>query len=254
MPRFRIVLEYDGSAFVGWQRQDNGMAVQQVLEKAVYGLAGTEVPIHGAGRTDAGVHALAQVAHFDLDTTITANKLREAMNAHVRPWPVAIVRADEVDGDFHARFSAVNRSYRYRILNRRAPPALDYNRCWHVPVKLDVEAMHDAAQVLLGQHDFSAFRATVCQAKTPVKSIDEISVQKAADEIHLDVSARSFLHNQVRIIAGTLRKVGEGHWTRTYVENALISRDRTRTGPTAPAHGLYLVRVRYQAPEVDRQP
>ncbi len=245
MSRYRIKIEYDGSAFVGWQRQDNGLAVQQVLEQAVHAFSGEDTIVYGAGRTDAGVHALAQIAHFDLTKPFTANKIREAMNAHVRPHPVAVLEVDDVSDDFHARFSATGRSYRYRILNRRAPAAIERDRCWHVAVRLDADAMHDAAQVLVGEHDFTAFRATVCQAKTPVKTLNEISVTRVGDEIHTDVSARSFLHNQVRIIMGALRKVGEGRWTKQDLADVLASRDRTHTGQTAPPQGLYLRDIRY---------
>ncbi len=245
MRRFRMILEYDGAAFVGWQRQENGLSVQAVMEQAVRTITGEEALVCGAGRTDAGVHALAQVAHVDLEKNITANRMREALNAQVRPHPIAAVDVDEVDESFHARFSAVDRSYQYRILNRRAPAALDAKRCWHVPVVLDVERMNAAAQVLAGEHDFSAFRAAVCQANTPLKSIDYIAVRKVVDEVVLDITAKSFLHNQVRIIMGTLRKVGEGHWSIADVENILASRDRTKAGQTAPPYGLYLTRVRY---------
>lgn len=245
MTRYRIKLEYDGTAFVGWQRQDNGLGVQQVLEHAVTAFTGENTAVYGAGRTDAGVHALAQIAHFDLDKNFSANKIREAMNAHVRPHPVAVLAVDEISEDFHARFSATERSYVYKILNRRAPASIDRGRCWHVPVALDVDAMHDAGQVLVGQHDFTSFRATVCQAKTPVKTLTEISVNRIGDEVHTYVRARSFLHNQVRIIMGALRKVGEGRWTKQDLTDVLAARDRTHTGQTAPPQGLYLKEVRY---------
>ena len=238
-------LEYDGTAFVGWQRQDNGTGVQEALENALLAFTGEEAAVYGAGRTDAGVHALAQVAHFDLEKYVTANKVREAMNAHVRPHPVAILEVDEVTEDFHARFSAVDRSYEYRILNRRAPAAIGLDRCWHVPVALDTGAMHDAAQVLLGEHDFTSFRATVCQAKSPVRTLSEISVSRDGDAVITRVRARSFLHNQVRIIMGALRKVGEGRWTKQDMVDVLAACDRTHTGQTAPPQGLYLSDVRY---------
>jgi tRNA pseudouridine38-40 synthase len=232
-------------AFVGWQRQDNGLGVQQVLEHAITAFTAEDAPVYGAGRTDAGVHAMAQVAHFDLEKHFTPNKIREAMNAHVRPHPVAILEVDEVDDEFHARFSAQDRSYQYRILNRRAPAAIEAGRCWHVSVALDADAMHDAAQVLVGEHDFTAFRATVCQAKSPVRTLSEISVTRVGDDVFTDVRARSFLHNQVRIIMGSLRKVGEGRWTKQDLADVLAACDRTHTGQTAPPQGLYLKEIRY---------
>jgi tRNA pseudouridine38-40 synthase len=243
MTRWRITLEYDGSGFVGWQRQDNGLSVQQVLEDAVAGFAQQRATLFAAGRTDSGVHALGQVAHFDLEKDTDAATVRDALNYHCKPHAVAVLEAEAVDGDFHARFSATSRHYLYRILNRRAPPVLDAGRVWHVPVPLDAGAMHEAAQMLVGKHDFSSFRAAECQADSPVKTLDVLDVSRAAEEIHITATARSFLHNQIRIIAGTLKQVGEGKWSARDVRRALEARDRAAAGPTAPPEGLYLLKV-----------
>ncbi len=245
MPRFRVTVEYDGGPYVGWQRQDNGLSVQQVMEEALHRLTGRAVRVQGAGRTDAGVHALGQVAHFDLQRDWPPYKIRDGMNFHMKPHPVAILEAAAVEADFHARFSAVQRHYLYRILNRRAPPALLRGRVWHVPVPLDHEAMHEAAQALAGLHDFTTFRASRCQAKNPVRDINEISVTRRDEEIHLRVSARAFLHNQIRSIAGSLKLVGEGRWPIGRIAQALAARDRKACGPVAPPEGLYLTQVDY---------
>jgi tRNA pseudouridine38-40 synthase len=245
MPRYRLTLEYDGSPFVGWQRQDNGSSVQGVLEDAIEKLSGERVTVTGAGRTDAGVHALGQVAHFDLDKTFDTGKVRDALNHYLRPDPVVVLESSVADGEFHARFSASARHYLFRILNRRSPPALDEGRVWHVSPKLDADAMHAAAQLLLGQHDFTTFRAAECQAQSPVKTLDRLDVSRWADEIHIEASARSFLHHQIRSFAGTLKLVGEGKWTPRDVEGALAAKDRARCGPVSPPDGLYLVRVDY---------
>ena len=245
MPRYRITVEYDGGPFAGWQMQKNAPSVQQALEEALARMTGEHVRVHGAGRTDAGVHALGQCAHFDLERRWMAWKLREGLNHHLGPAPVAILEAAAVSGDFHARFSARRRHYLYRILNRRAPPALERGRVWHVPVALDAWAMHAAAQELAGEHDFTTFRASQCQAKSPIRGIDEIAVTREGDEIRITVSARSFLHNQIRSFAGTLRLVGEGRWSREDIRRALEAKDRKACGPVAPPHGLYLVRVDY---------
>jgi tRNA pseudouridine38-40 synthase len=243
--RYRVTLEYDGTGFVGWQRQENGPSIQAALEDAIAGFCGERVTVHGAGRTDAGVHALGQVAHFDLEKDTDAQTVREALNAHLRPDPIAVLDAEVAEPDFHARFDAVERRYLYRIVNRRAPPTLTRDRVWHVAVSLDAEAMHEAAQVLVGKHDFSSFRAAECQAKSPVKTLGEIAVTRAGEEVQLTARARSFLHHQVRNFTGTLKLVGEGKWSRADVEAALAARDRGAAGPTAPAHGLYLVGVSY---------
>jgi tRNA pseudouridine38-40 synthase len=243
--RYRVILEYDGEGFVGWQRQENGPSIQAALEEAIAGFCGERVTVHGSGRTDAGVHALGQVAHFDLEKETNAETVREALNAHLRPAPIAVLDAAEADPEFHARFDATERRYLYRILNRRAPPTLTRGRVWHVAVPLDADAMHEAAQALVGRHDFSSFRAAECQAKSPVKTLDELTVAREGDELRLTARARSFLHHQVRNITGTLKLVGEGKWDRGQVEAALAARDRAAAGPTAPAHGLYLVGVSY---------
>ncbi len=245
MTRFKLILEYDGGAFVGWQRQDNGPSVQQALEEAVTGFCGETATVHGAGRTDAGVHALGQVAHLDLEKPTTAETLRDAVNAHLKPAPVAVLAAEVAADDFHARFSATERRYLYRIVNRRPPLALERGRAWWVPRPLDSAAMHAAAQVLVGKHDFSSFRASECQAKSPVKTLTAIEVSRLAEAIEIRARAPSFLHHQVRNFAGTLRLVGEGKWSAAKVEAVLEARDRNVAGQTAPAEGLYLTEVIY---------
>ncbi|MDJ0951343.1 MAG: tRNA pseudouridine(38-40) synthase TruA [Alphaproteobacteria bacterium] len=245
MTRYKLTLEYDGGGFVGWQRQENGLSVQQALEEAVYRFCSETVTMIGAGRTDSGVHAMGQVAHFDLAEPQATDTVRDALNHHLRPHAVAVLAAEEVADDFHARTSARERLYRYRIVNRRAPLALGAGRAWLVKTPLDAEAMQDAAQALVGKHDFTSFRAALCQAKSPVKTLDELTVRRDGDEIRITARARSFLHNQVRIIAGTLKLVGEGKWDRADVAAALAARDRAAAGPTAPPEGLYLVAVRY---------
>ena len=245
MTRYKLTLEYDGAGFVGWQRQDNGPSVQAALEAAVLGFCGEAVTVQGAGRTDAGVHALGQIAHVDLDKETDADTVRDALNAHLKPAAVAVLAAEAVDGDFHARFSALERAYRYRIVNRRAQLALDRGRAWFVPQPLDAAAMHDAASALLGHHDFTSFRARECQAKSPVKTLDVLEVTRDGQELRIEARARSFLHHQVRNIVGTLKLVGEGKWGRAEVTRALEARDRSAAGPTAPAEGLYLVSVGY---------
>jgi len=248
MPRFALLVEYDGGPFVGWQRQENGLAVQQALEEAIAAMTGEEARVQGAGRTDAGVHALGQVAHVDLGKAWPAHRLRAGLNFHLRAHPVVVRAAARVAEDFHARFSAIQRHYLYRILNRAAPAALDRGRVWHVPARLDAGVMHEAAQVLVGRHDFTTFRASQCQAESPVKTLDAISVSRAGEEIHVQVSARSFLHNQVRSIVGSLKLVGEGKWTAANLRAALEACAREACGPVAPAQGLYLTRVDYPAP------
>ena len=245
MPKYRLTLEYDGRPFVGWQRQDNGLSVQQVLEQAVAGFCGEETIVHGAGRTDAGVHARGQVAHIEIDRDMPPSKVAGALNAHLRPHPVAIVGCAHAEKDFHARFSATGRAYHYRIVNRRAPLTLDLGLAWWVPVQLDAEAMNEAAQVLIGQHDFTSFRASICQAKSPVKTLDRLQVTRDGEYISIVVEARSFLHNQVRIMTGSLRLVGEGKWTAADLKASLDACDRSAAGETAPPDGLYLTSVRY---------
>jgi tRNA pseudouridine38-40 synthase len=245
MPRYRLTIEYDGTGLVGWQRQANGLAVQEILETAVERFCGETVRVHGAGRTDAGVHAFGQVAHLDLAREADPEEILGALNYHVKPAAIAVVAAARVGADFDARRSAIGRAYLYRIVNRRAPPALDRSRVWHVAPPLDAEAMHAAARLLLGKHDFTSFRDSLCQAKSPVKTLDRLDVTRAGDEIRVVAEARSFLHHQVRNMVGTLKLVGAGKWTGEDVAAALAARDRRRGGPTAPAEGLYLVRVVY---------
>ena len=247
MPRFKLTIEYDGTPFVGWQRQDNGPSVQGALEAAARGYCQVDALVQGAGRTDAGVHALGQVAHVDLPRNDPPDIVAKALNAHLRPNPISVVKAEQVSEDFHARFSAIERGYLYRILNRRAPPAVDANLVWWVPTQLDAARMHDAAQELVGRYDFSSFRAAACQAESPVKTLDEITVTRDGDMVLVTARARSFLHHQVRNIVGTLRLVGEGRWTRQDLATARDARDRSAAGPTAPASGLFLMHVKYPA-------
>ncbi len=248
MPRYRLLVEYDGTPFVGWQRQDNGASVQGVLEHAAARLCGgTAIAVYAAGRTDAGVHALGQVAHLDLPREYGADTVRDALNFHLKPHPVTVVTAERVTDAFHARFSATGRSYLYRIFSRRSAPALDRHRTWWVPVDLNVEAMAAGARQLLGHHDFTTFRASECQAQSPVKTLDRLDIVRQGDEIHIVAEARSFLHHQVRNMVGTLKLVGDGRWTPDDVGRALAARDRSRGGPTAPAGGLYLTGVSYRA-------
>ena len=245
MPRYKLIIEYDGTPFVGWQAQDNGASVQGVLAEAVAAFAGERVGVSGAGRTDAGVHALGQVAHVDLTKTWDNDTVRDACNFHLRPQPVAVLSAEQVAADFDARFSARRRHYLYRIANRRADLTLDQNRVWRVPRPLDAGAMHEAAQCLIGRHDFTTFRAAECQAKSPVKTLDRLDVTRDGDEVRVVASARSFLHHQVRSMVGSLVHVGDGKWRAGDLADALAARDRAACGQVAPPHGLYLVRVEY---------
>jgi tRNA pseudouridine38-40 synthase len=245
--RWKLTLEYDGRPFAGWQRQDNGPSVQAALEQAILKLTGEDVTVTAAGRTDAGVHALGQVAHADIAKALAADKMRDALNAHLRPHPVAVLEAAIAADDFHARFQAIARHYLYRIVNRRSPLTLDEGRAWQVQSTLDAGAMHEAAQRLVGQHDFTTFRAAECQAKSPVKTLDRLTVARAGEEIRIEASARSFLHHQVRSMVGSLKLVGAGKWSADDIAAALAARDRARCGPVAPPDGLYLVRVDYEA-------
>jgi tRNA pseudouridine38-40 synthase len=245
MPRYRITIEYDGTPFVGWQVQSSGTSVQGRLAEAIRRFCGEAVALRGAGRTDAGVHALGQVAHFDLAADWQPHKVRDAVNFHLKPEPVSVLDCRIVAGDFDARLSAIARHYLYRILHRRAPPAVDKNRVWWVPRRLDRSAMAAAADRLVGRHDFTTFRAAGCQARSPVKTLDRFEVRAADDEIRIEASARSFLHHQVRSMVGSLKHVGEGKWTVADLESALAARDRAACGVVAPAAGLYLVRVDY---------
>ncbi len=245
--RWKLTLEYDGRPFVGWQRQENGMSVQQVLEEAITKFSGETVRLHGSGRTDAGVHALAQVAHFDLEKAVTAETVVGALTFYNRPWPVAVLTAEAVSEEFHARFSATRRSYLYRIINRRPPLTLEAGRAWQVMRPLDADAMHEAAQLLIGRHDFSTFRASMCQATSPVKTLDRLDVRRAGLEIEIAASARSFLHHQIRNIVGTLELVGAGKWRVSRLRDALEARNRGHGGPTAPPDGLYFAGAFYDA-------
>jgi tRNA pseudouridine38-40 synthase len=245
MPRYKLTIEYDGTPFVGWQVQDNGASVQGVLAEAVLAFAGERAVVGGAGRTDAGVHALGQAAHVDLTKEWPPDTVRDALNAHLRPHPIAVILAERVADDFDARFLAIKRHYRYRIVNRRADLTLDHHRAWRVPRPLDAAAMHDAAQRLVGRHDFTTFRSTECQAKSPVKTLDRLDVTRDGDEVRVATMARSFLHNQVRSMVGSLVHVGEGKWSADDLAATLAARDRTACGQVAPPQGLYLVRVEY---------
>jgi tRNA pseudouridine38-40 synthase len=245
MPRYKLTIEYDGTPFSGWQVQDNAPTVQGVLEAAVKATCGDDVRVHGAGRTDAGVHALGQVAHCDIAKSFAPGRLRDALNAHLRPNPVAVLAAEIVPETFDARFSAVRRHYLYRISNTRANLALDVNRVWRVPRRLDSETMHQAAQRLIGKHDFSTFRDSECQAKSPEKTLDQLDVVREGDAINIVTSARSFLHSQVRSMVGSLVWVGEGRWNVDDLAAALAACDRAACGPVAPPEGLYLVGVDY---------
>ncbi|HLW92490.1 MAG TPA: tRNA pseudouridine(38-40) synthase TruA [Roseiarcus sp.] len=245
MPRYKLILEYDGAPFVGWQRQANGLSVQQVLEEAIFAVSGESVVAHGAGRTDAGVHASGQVAHVDLSKEWRGFRLSEALNALLTPQPVAVLSAEKVADDFDARFSATMRHYVYRIVNRRAPLALARDRAWRVKRKLDVAAMDEAAQQLVGRHDFSTFRDSQCQAISPVRTLSRFEVEADGEAIEMQISARSFLHRQVRSMVGSLEHVGAGKWSVADLKDALEARDRARCGQVAPPQGLFLVKVEY---------
>jgi tRNA pseudouridine38-40 synthase len=245
LPRYKLTLEYDGTGFVGWQRQANGLSVQEVLETACARLVGMAIYVQGAGRTDAGVHATGQTVHIDLPAPYPPDKIRGALNFHVRPHAVSVVTVELAQAGFHARLSAMQRSYLYRILNRRAPPAIDRNHVWFVAAALDADAMAAGARHLVGHHDFTSFRASECQATTPVKTLERLEVRRVGEEIHFVTEARSFLHHQVRNMVGTLKLVGTGQWHPDDVAAALAARNRAAAGPTAPPEGLYLTGVRY---------
>jgi len=246
VPRYKLTIEYDGTGLVGWQRQANGLSVQEALETAVERFCGERLTVFGAGRTDAGVHALAQVAHVDLAREADPEVIRSAINHHLRPHAISVIEATPAPPGFDARLSARNRRYLYRILNRRAPPALQRGRVWHVAPPLNPAAMQEGARHLVGHHDFSTFRDSLCQAKSPVKTLDVLDVTTDGEEIHIAARARSFLHHQVRNMAGTLKLVGLGQWCPEDVATALAARDRRAGGPTAPAEGLALVGVEYR--------
>jgi tRNA pseudouridine38-40 synthase len=245
MPRYKLTLEYDGTPYVGWQMQENGASVQGRLAEAIKSFSGEDAIPRGAGRTDAGVHALGQVAHFDLAKEWSTGTVRDALNAVLRPDPISVLSCEIASGDFDARFTAKSRHYLYRIVDRRSPLALERERAWGVFRALDAKAMDAAAQVLVGHHDFTTFRSTECQADSPQKTLDRLAVSRHGEIIRVEASARSFLHNQVRSMVGSLKLVGDGKWTASDLEAALAAKDRGRCGPVAPAHGLYLVRVEY---------
>jgi tRNA pseudouridine38-40 synthase len=243
--RWRLTIEFDGTPFMGWQRQEHGPSVQQALEEAIHRMTGELAAVHGAGRTDAGVHALAMTAHVDIAKSLTEHRLREGINALVRPQPVSILAVQPAADDWHARFSCVERRYRYRILNRRAPSALDRGRVWHISVPLDAEAMREGAANLVGRHDFTTFRSAQCQSDSPVKTLDRLNVERVGEEIHVHAAARSFLHHQVRSMVGCLALVGRGQWTADDIGGALAARDRAALGFNAPPDGLYFVEATY---------
>jgi len=245
--RWKLILEWDGAPFMGWQRQDHGPSVQAAVERAARAMTGEEVTAHAAGRTDAGVHALGMAAHIELARELTPHRLREGLNALLRPDPVAVLHAEPVADDWHARFSCVGRRYRYRISNRRAPLTLDRGKAWRIGLPLDVAAMQAAAAVLVGRHDFTTFRSVNCQSDSPVKTLDRLEVERVGDEVHVHAAARSFLHHQVRSMVGCLALVGQGQWTAGDMERALAARDRAALGLNAPAEGLYFVEAVYPA-------
>jgi tRNA pseudouridine38-40 synthase len=243
--RWRLTLEYDGAPFVGWQRQAYGESVQGVLERAIGEMTSSDVTVHAAGRTDAGVHALAMEAHVDIAKPLTEHRLREGINALVRPAPVSVLEVEQVADDWHARFSCTGRRYLYRILNHRAPPALLRGKVWHIGKPLDVDAMVDGASKLLGSHDFTTFRSAHCQSASPLKTLDELRVQRVGDELHIHAAARSFLHHQVRSMVGCLGMVGRGQWSPQDIAVALEAKDRAALGLNAPPEGLYFVSASY---------
>jgi len=243
--RFRLTIEYDGRPYMGWQRQGHGPSVQQAVEEAIQAITGEETTVHAAGRTDAGVHALAMAAHVDITRPISAFRLADAINAKLRPAPVAVLYAEEVADDWHARFSCVGRRYVYRIVNRRAPLALEAGRAWRVPVVLHADIMHKAAQALVGRHDFTTFRSAHCQADSPVRTLDRLAVRRLGEVIEVEAAARSFLHHQVRSMVGCLQLVGRGKWTAKDLKRALEAKDRAALGFNAPPDGLYFVEAVY---------
>jgi tRNA pseudouridine38-40 synthase len=245
MPRFFLTIEYDGTDYVGWQRQDNGPSIQGEIEAALSKLGEMDTLVYGAGRTDAGVHAFAQIAHVDLQRDWNTIKLRDALNSMLRPHPIAIMATHQVDDETHARFTATHRHYLYRIINRRPYLTVDQNKAWHVKKQLDESLMHQAAQMLIGTHDFTTYRASRCQSNSPVKTLDALTVERHGIIVEIRASARSFLHNQVRSLVGALRKVGDGSWQPQDVVTALEARSRNACAPVAPPDGLYLTKVDY---------
>ena len=247
MIRYRLTLEYDGSAFHGWQKQHNAFSVQQALEESLHAFTQLRSPLVAAGRTDSGVHALGQVVHADLAWDRGTDRLADALNAHLKRWPLRVIHAAPTSFDFHARHSAQARFYRYHILTRRAAAPLKQGRAWHLPATLDIEAMRASTHYLLGHHDFSSFRGRFCVACSPKRTLDQLDVTPIDDEIHIEAKARSFLQRQVRIMVGSLARVGQGYWSPETIAKILHARERRYAGPTAPAHGLYLVGVDYPA-------
>lgn len=245
MPKYKCIVEYDGTNFYGWQRQTHAISVQETIENAIKLFCGENIQIHASGRTDAGVHATGQVIHFNLSHAHQPFKIMSAINHHIRPQSISILSVEEIGEDFHARYSAQKRYYIYRIINRRAPLSLDNKRAWHVPVTLNNKLMQEAANFLLGKHDFTSFRDSECQAKSPIKTLDEVLIQKNGEIIEIHISAKSFLHHMVRNITGTLKLIGEGKWQPEYIMEILAAKNRSSAGPTAPAHGLYFTKVDY---------
>ena len=245
MPRYKLTIEYDGTPSVGWQHQTNGISVQSAIESAIEAFSREKVRLHAAGRTDAGVHAFGQVAHVDLEKHFPAYKIREALNYYLRPYPIVIIEAEETDDLFHARFSAVERSYCYKVLCRPAPPVLEKKRVWHIKRPLNVEMMQQAAMFLIGKHDFTTFRASECQASSPIRTLNRFKITQEGNLILFHVLALSFLHHQVRNMVGSLKLVGEGKWSPEDFKRALEAKNRQAGGPTAPPEGLYFIHVRY---------
>jgi len=245
MTRYKLIVEFDGRPFMGWQRQSHGPSVQAAIEKAVYDISGEAVTLHAAGRTDAGVHARAMAAHVDIVKPFTPFRLRDALNARVRPHPVAVLSVEVVPDDWHARFSCIGRAYEYHIINRRAPLTFDKGLAWQVPTALDADAMHEAAQILVGLHDFTTFRSVHCQSASPIKTLDRLDVTRKGDNIRIAAEARSFLHHQVRSMVGCLMLVGRGAWSADDLRAALEARDRSALGFNAPPDGLYFISARY---------
>jgi tRNA pseudouridine38-40 synthase len=246
MTRFALTIEYDGTPFIGWQRQPDGPSVQQAIETAIKKTSGAETPVQAAGRTDAGVHALGMRAHFDLDTQLTPFRLAGALNAHLRPAPISILDCRIVPDDWHSRFSCIGRAYEYRIVNRRAPLAVERNRAWQVIQKLDAEAMHNAAQLLVGLHDFTTFRSAHCQSDSPIKTLDRLDVRREGEHVIVEAAARSFLHHQVRSMVGSLAAVGTGRWSAGDLKASLEAKDRTELAHNAPPEGLYFMQAKYE--------
>jgi tRNA pseudouridine38-40 synthase len=248
MTRFALTIEYDGTPYMGWQRQAHGPSVQQEIEVAIASVGGMEVQLHAAGRTDAGVHALGMRAHFDLETSLAPFRLMGGINAHLRPAPIAILDCAIVPDDWHARFSCTSRAYLYHIVNRRAPLTVERDRGWHVIPELDSDAMHEAAKLLVGTHDFTTFRSTQCQADSPVKTLDKLTVRRDGEHVMIEAKARSFLHHQVRSMVGSLAAVGTGRWSAADLLAALEAKDRTALAHNAPPEGLYFVKANYPKP------